>query len=274
MSIVAISYGACDIRDNIASEVADILDYECIGREVLRSASEKFNIPEAKLSRAIHYAPSLFGMSVKTRDRYVAYTLAAAAEFLMRDNIVYHGPAAHVIAQGISHVLRVRIIPSHEARITFAMQRDNITREMAQELIRNDEKEREKWSKQVFGVDDSNPTLYDLMIHTGEIDTQKAIDRITTTLHKKKFQPMTYSTQCAANVELTYRVKAYLIDLDPDVRVRVEDGHVTVDTAVHGKSKEKSLEIIQERVRALSGVKSVEIHMTEDLFERIAGTMR
>ncbi|MFH1738835.1 MAG: cytidylate kinase-like family protein [bacterium] len=274
MSIVAISYGACDTRDNIAATVAEVLGYERIGREVLELASKTFGIPEGKLSRAIRFTPSFFGMSIKIRDRYIAYILAAAAEFMTRDNIVYHGPAAHVIGQGISHVLRVRIISSLESRIAFAMQRDNITREAAETIVANEEKERQKWVKQAFGFDDSEPALYDLVIDATEKSSEEAMDIIVDTLRNKRFQPMTYSMQCASNIELSTRVKAHLIDVDPGVRVRAEDGHVFVDTTIHSKAKDKHSQTIRERIQSLPGVKKIEINITEDLFKRIAGTMR
>lgn len=42
----------------MAEKLAKKLDYECISREILLEASEQFNIPETKLVRAIHDAPS------------------------------------------------------------------------------------------------------------------------------------------------------------------------------------------------------------------------
>jgi len=109
-----------------------------------------------------------------------------------------------------------------------------------------------KW---VYGKDDADPSLYDLVINISHIGVEKAVELVTSTVRQKKFQAMTYSTRLMKNIELSCRVAATLIDIDPDIRVRSEDGNVHVHTKV-------------------VGVESVEVHMSEDLFDRIAGDMR
>ena len=59
MAIVTISRGSYSRGKEIAEKVAQKLGYECIAREALIEASEQFNIPEIKLVRAIHDAPSI-----------------------------------------------------------------------------------------------------------------------------------------------------------------------------------------------------------------------
>ncbi len=274
MPVIAISYGYSATRENIATKVAEVLGYEAIGRQVLVSASEKFNIPESKLANAVHDIPSFFGMSVGKRKRYIAYILAAAAEYLKRDNIVYHGPAPHLIGQRISHVLKVRIITPLEVRVTFEMKRNNVSREEALELVAATEKQRRKWTKEAFGLDDTNSELYDLVIDMNQTSLDDTLELITTVVRDRKYQPMTYSLRCASNTELTYLVRAHLIDIDPEVAVRCEEGIVYVNTKAHGRAKEKNTAIIQQRLRELPGVENVEVSVADDLFERIAGTMR
>jgi hypothetical protein len=59
MSIVTISRGTYTRGKEIAEKLAAKLGYECLSREILLEASEQFNIPEIKLVRAIHNAPSI-----------------------------------------------------------------------------------------------------------------------------------------------------------------------------------------------------------------------
>ena len=59
MAIVTISRGSYSKGKDIAEKVAEKLGYECISRDLLLEASQHFNIPEIKLVRALHDAPSV-----------------------------------------------------------------------------------------------------------------------------------------------------------------------------------------------------------------------
>lgn len=53
MSIIAVSRGSFTRGSAVARLVAKNLGYRCVAREVLLEASSRFNIPEAKLVRAV-----------------------------------------------------------------------------------------------------------------------------------------------------------------------------------------------------------------------------
>ena len=59
MSIITISRGSYSKGREIAEKVARKLNYECLSRDIVLEASEEFNVPEIKLVRAIHDAPSM-----------------------------------------------------------------------------------------------------------------------------------------------------------------------------------------------------------------------
>jgi cytidylate kinase len=274
MSIITISKRTYDRSEEIAAKAAKIVGYECIGREVFVSASHEFEIPEAKLYDAILGVPSLLGMSPNKRKRYIAYVQASLAAYMLKDNVVYYGPAGHLLIQGVSHVLRVRIIAHLEDRIALKMEQEHVSEKEARKSILHDDEQRRKWVKMVYDKDVTDPSLYDLVINIGQITVDQAADIIAGTVKSKKFQPMTYSINLMKSIELSHRVRAHLIDIDPDIRVRSENGNVHVYTKASGRAKKKNIESITERANKLSGVKSVEVHMSEDLFQRIAGEMR
>ncbi len=201
MSSITIAYGASGIRGTIASKVADELGYELIGRSVLQAASQTYNIEESKLAYVIHHGPSFFGISETTRNRYLACVLAASAGFLLKDNVVFNGPAGFLIAQGVSHILKVRMVPTLEDRIAFIMERDNLSHEKAEHTVSRDEKDRKKWSSKVFGIDDSDTNHYDLNIEFDRTNEERIIERIVSASRDKRYQPMTYSWRCIGNKE-------------------------------------------------------------------------
>lgn len=59
MAIITISRGSYSKGKEVAVQVAEELGCRCIAREVILDASKEFDIPEIRLVRAIHDAPSI-----------------------------------------------------------------------------------------------------------------------------------------------------------------------------------------------------------------------
>ena len=93
MSIVTISRGSYSKGKEVAEKVAQRLGYECIAREVLLETSEHFNIPEIKLVRALHDAPSVLERFTYGKERYLTFLESVFLEHVQKDNVVYHGLA-------------------------------------------------------------------------------------------------------------------------------------------------------------------------------------
>ena len=110
MPIITISRGSYSRGKEVAEKLAQDLGYECISRDILLQASNEFNLPEIKLIRALHDAPSVLDRFTYGKERYVAYIRSALLTYAQQDNLVYHGLAGHFLLQGIPHVLKVRIL--------------------------------------------------------------------------------------------------------------------------------------------------------------------
>ena len=169
MPIITISRGSYSKGKDVAEKVAQQLGYECISRDVMLEASEEFNVPEIKLIRAIHDAPTILDRLTHKKDRYITYIKTALLEHFRKDNIVYHGLAGHFFVRGISHVLKVRIVADLEDRVRFEMEREGITRAEALHVLKKDDEERRRWSQYLYGIDTRDSSLYDLVIHIHKI---------------------------------------------------------------------------------------------------------
>ena len=165
MSIITISRGSYTRGKEVAEKVAKKLGYECIAREAIVEASQEFNIPEVKLIRALHDAPSILDKFSYGKDKFVAYYQLCFLEHMLRDNIVYHGLAGQFLLKGISHVLKVRILSDMADRVKLEMERENILEKEAFRILKNDDEERSKWSRHLYGIDTDDTSLYDLFLH-------------------------------------------------------------------------------------------------------------
>ena len=188
MSVVTISRGSYSRGKEVAEKLALALGYECISRDVILEASEYSGIPEAKLVRAIHDAPSILDRFSQDKARYLACTRFALTKHVQKDNVVYHGLAGHFFLQEVPHVLKVRITASLEDRIKEEVKRENISPEEARRILRKDDEERRKWSLALYGIDTWDSALYDMVLHIKTMTVEDAVSTIRRALEIPRFQ--------------------------------------------------------------------------------------
>ena len=257
--MITISRGSYSRGKEVAEQVAQELGYECIAREIILEASEEFNMPEIKLIRAIHDAPSILNRFVYGKEKYIAYIQEALLKHLQKDNVIYHGLAGHFFVRGISHVLKVRIIADLEERIRLEMEREGISKKEASHILKKDDKERKKWSEHLYGIDTWDPTLYDLVLHIHKITVDDAVDIICHVARLKHFQMTPESQKAMDDLALSAEVKAALIDTKPDIEVSADNGVVHIGTEAPLVQESIWTQKMEKIAKAIPGVKEIRI---------------
>jgi cytidylate kinase len=230
MSIITISRGSYSRGKEVAEKLAQTLGYRCISRDVLLEASEKFNITEIKLIRAVHDAPSVFERFTYGKERYVAYIKAALLKHVQKDNVVYHGLAGHFFLKEIPHVLKVRIIADLEDRVQEEMRRENISADEARAIIKKDDEERRRWSLALYGIDTWDTKLYDLVVHikAKAFTVDDAVNLILCAAKLPCFQTTPESQRVLDDLTLAAQVQAALVEDFPTVEVDAHGSEVYV----------------------------------------------
>lgn len=259
MAIITISRGSYCKGKEVAEKVAQRLGYQCVAREVFIEASKEFNIPEIKLVRAIHDAPSVLDRFTYGKEKYVVFFQSALLKFLQRDNIVYHGLAGHFLLNGISHVLKVRILCDMDERVRLEMARENISSEEALSVLKKDDEERRKWSRHLYGIDTADPILYDMVIRIRKVSVDDAVDLICHTAGLETFKTTFESQKAIEDLALASEVKTSLIELKPDIQVFVRDGVVTIGASAMIIKDPQLAGEIERITRHIPGVKDVNI---------------
>jgi cytidylate kinase len=266
MSIITISRGSYSKGKTVAEKVAGKLGYECLARDAIIDASKEFNIPAIKLVRAIHDAPTILERFNYSKEKYLAYLQVTMLEHFQKDNIVYHGLGGHFFVKNISHVLKVRIIADMSDRVKLEMERTGISREEALRILKNDDNERCKWSKYIYGIDACDPGLYDLVIHIKKITADDAADIICQTVGLKQFRTTAESQKALDRLLIAARVKVALIDVRPDVQVYPKDGTIVIRTKGSGLEETGLVQKIKGIAAGVPGVKNVDIDFEPYIF--------
>ncbi len=261
MSIITISRGSYSRGKEVAELLAENMGYACISREILLSASEQFNIPEMRLVRTLHDAPSVFDRFAHGKERYVAYIRAAILKMAQKGNAVYHGLAGHFFLQGIPHALKVRIIADIEDRVKEEMRRMNIPEDDARYTLIKDDDERRRWGLYLYGIDTHDPHLYDLLIHTRNLSVEDAVEIILHAVKQKTFLVTPESQQILDNLALAAQIEAILIKEFPFTEAVADNGKVHVTVKAPLSIRRKLTPKIKNTVKRLKGVNRVEVRI-------------
>lgn len=267
MAIITISRGSYSRGKEIAEKAAEKLDYSLLSRDILLQASEEFNIPEIRLVRALHDAPSVLERFSHGKERYVAFIQQALLEQVQGDNIVYHGLAGHFFLRGISHVLKVRIIADMEDRVRLEMNREEISEKDARKILKKDDDERRHWALSLYGVDTSDASLYDLVINVGGMEVDCAVEIICHTASKSPCFETTAESQVALkNRLLAAHVRSALICEWPGIQASAADGIVFIDVEAPLSQENKIRDQITSLAGTVTGVQQVRVNVRPRLF--------
>ncbi|SPF46368.1 Cmk2 [Syntrophobacter sp. SbD1] len=262
MAIITISRGSYSHGKEVAEKVAQRLGYQCYAREVILGASKEFNIPEIKLVKAVHDAPSMLERFSYGKEKFIAYFQSSLLKCMVRDNVVYHGLAGHFYVKGVSHVLKVRIIAEMKDRIQIIRDRENIPYESALERLKKDDAARSKWSQNLYGIDTADPILYDLVIRVRKMTVDDAVDVICHTVALDTFKTTFESQKMMEDLVLASEVKTTLIEIKPDIQVFARDGVVTLGASAQIMKDPDQVKEMERIAGHIPGVKQVNIKAT------------
>jgi cytidylate kinase len=261
MGVITISRGSYSKGREIAENLAHNLGYECVSRDILLETSAHFNIPEAKLVRAIHDAPSIFERFVHGKEKYIIFIREAFLEHIQRDNVIYHGLAGHFFIKDVPNILKIRIIANLQDRVKEEMNREKITEAEARYLLVKDDEERRKWGLHLYGIDTKDPNLYDIVLHIDNLKVNDAVEILTDIAKRPCFQTTKESQKTIKDYYLAAKAQAALFDTVPSSQVKCKDAviYVNIETAL---SLEKEVtDKVKHILKDIDGVKEVSVHV-------------
>jgi cytidylate kinase len=259
MSIITISRGSYSRGKEIAEKVAEKLGYKCISRGLLLEVSKKYNIPEVKLVHAIHDAPSILDRLNRKKEKYIAFIKSALLTHFKEDNIVYHGLAGHFFVRHVPHALKVRVIADMDDRVQSEMERKNISEAKARRILEKDDKQRREWSKDLYGIDTADPSLYDLVVHIKQLSVDDAVDLICDTVSKTSFQTTAESQRMMEDLAISAAIQKVLMDVEPGIKVCVDNRTAYIETQSALGAEESLVKEIREVTETFDEIADIKI---------------
>ncbi len=266
MAIITISRGTFSGGERLAECLGRRLGYRTMCREVLVLAASMFEVSETDLVKAIEKETSIkerLLLKNKDRLRYLSFIQSALCEEAKKDNLIYRGHAGHLLLNGVSHVLKVKVIAPMEQRIAFVMERNKLSVKEAKQYIRDKDRQRKQWAKFLYNVDWNDPSLYDIVVNLNTITIPAACETIAVLVNTPPFRTTEASRTAMNDLAVTSRVKAALAydeaTRDFAIDVATDDGVVTLTGRVNNMQE---IDTIEKVVAGVPDVKDVRCNCT------------
>lgn len=205
MAVVTINKEFGTGSQRVASKLAEVLGYECIGDQLIAQIARELNLSEheAETFRQTSKSSVLrfvdkYTCSViqKVVDRehgclddaaYYEKTKELVEKLYENGNVIILGWGAQCILKNRPEVLHVKLIKDPDLKISELMERQHLSRKAAEYKIREDEEDLKAYVAKYFDADWNDARLYDLVIDMGKLSVQEAVDLICENLkHKLK----------------------------------------------------------------------------------------
>ena len=194
----------------------------------------------------------------RLKQRYLAVATATICEKAAEGDLVYYGRAGHFLLPGVSHVLRVRVIPEHGQRLDTAVQRTKLSREKAENFLRSIDTDIRAWVQFVHGADMDDLRRYDFVVNLEHMSVENAAVALCGIADLPDFKPTPASRRAMEERLLQARARIRLAlderTADADMTVRSNDGVVTVS---YMPRQAALAPVIPEVLRELPGCREI-----------------
>jgi cytidylate kinase len=257
--VITISRGSFSGGRILADCLVEKLGYRSVGREVIIEKAAAHGVSQKELLDALQKPPSLLERFTHKKYLYLTLLQAALTEEVRYGRAVYHGNAGHLFLEGGAPILRTRLVAPLSMRVKTAWERLRLNEEEALAYIQRMDDARRKWTQYVYGVDWSDPSLYDIVLNLEHISIPVACETIAGMARAQDCFDFGPACQAAMNdLVLASQVKRRLV-LEPSTQhlefaVSVKGGV----TSLRGKVTTLDLLPEVERIAASTpGVKEV-----------------
>lgn len=118
---------------------------------------------------------------VRTKHDYASLIRSVVEEFADTGNVVLAGSGSQMILKDRPDVLHVLIVAPVDTRIKAIMEQEGVSRKVSERRVNENDEARAAFFKNNFNVNWLDTILYDLVINTGRISKDLAVELIVKT---------------------------------------------------------------------------------------------
>jgi cytidylate kinase len=234
MAIITIARQMGSLGSETAALVAQRLDYTLVDQAKLQQAAEDYGMLKSELEEVHERRPTLVTRYLTMRHRaYLDMIQTIIYQYARADDVVILARGAPVLLSDVPSALHVNVFAPYERRVEVVMAQERISRPIAEQVVRESDKDRAGYMRYLFDQDWMDPLLYDVLINTQVITPEQACDLIVQAVHAQELvDTHEQSLVILGNHILVRRVEEALLKAK-----QVDPRHIAVTTTTPGVIK-------------------------------------
>lgn len=264
MTSILVSSDDHGVEQSIAPRIADTLGFRFVGPDLLGVIAKRAGVAEEKVRSLLD--GTVRARAFKTHHWHLLCRLQEATlSNLMEDGIVSAGLGAHLYVNDVSHIIKLRLLSSTNERLQQADGKSTVSEKRGIGLLDRLHPRRVSFCQEIFGVDEQDASLYDMVIHLKQIQPERVIEIIQDMANFRGFQPMTYSRRCLEDQLLACRVRLDLFHEFPDHVVKADGNRVVICVKCSDRQRTNVIAKIKDKLKPMESVGLVEVHTVGSL---------
>ncbi|MGQ9676397.1 MAG: cytidylate kinase-like family protein [Chloroflexota bacterium] len=162
----------------IATQVAKRLRLQYVDREIIFRAAKQAGVPEAALAEVDEFGILPPMLSAKARRSFISTVETVIRDFAKANNTLIVGRGSQVILNEWPDSLHLQVIAPFDLRVERLMKQQKLDREAAVNRLLASDKARTTYIRRHYHVDWLDSRLYDLVINTGKIRSEDAVELV------------------------------------------------------------------------------------------------
>jgi CMP/dCMP kinase len=265
MSLITLTHTIGCEAEEIAKRVADGLNVEVYDDARLREEALRMGLHAEHLKGFNEKPPDWFERLWSDKpEMYLNLMESVVYEAARLGEGVIVGHGSQVLLHEFGCAMHVLVTAQEESRVRNLMRQMKLSRESAQQLIRENDGQKKGFFRYAFHKDWDDPTLYDLCVNPGKIGAERAAQLIMETSRSSELKACsTYALDALGRLSQTKRIQASLMEMDlrhAGLRVEMPEKGVAHISGVLYKHEDKGR--IPAIVRRIPGVEKVELDVT------------
>ena len=222
-----------------------------------------------KLRKMMYGGTSVFNQFTLERELAINSFRTILAEKLdSSERYFFHGFLTSLISSRISHVLKVLIVDTRQARIDCAVEQGIKPRD-AKKKVRAHDVSAYEWTDFLFKKEAYVKALYDLVVPVSGRDEWALIHEIIENYRKTSLLHTTESQQAVKDIILEARVERVLLEKGHKLSVRADKGDVSLVTDSTVFNFSRFSRELTHLIHGVRGVQSVHVEKNPDCAESI-----
>lgn len=260
MAVIAMTQEMGSLGSTIGLEVARRLDYAFLRDDIIKGVARSYRVRETRVVSAVEERPRLLDRWSGRGRRYRTYLEAAVLEAAERDRVVLGGRWSTVFLRGVAHAVRIRVCAPVDVRAGRVMGRYRIDREEAIRRIRDYDQGVQARMRQMFDLDWTDSTLYDLVVNTERTTIESGTQQVMGLVAASEFRATAESIARVRNRALAARVRAALAatatTMEVEITVHADGGRILLSGLVASEEEQAASLGVAREVSGVTGVAS------------------